>query len=257
MGDFDVPAVIDYVLKITKRPNLPLVAHSQGTTQIFASLSRNESKYANKVSIFVALGPVLKMEYQSSPLLAFIAQNYSLVAGTFSTLGIYEVPANFLANTAFKVFCGIVPKACSLVNTLLFTSDTSVDDTDRYAVYMGHFPSGASIKCLLHFAQLTNSRKFQRYDFGAKNLAVYGQSEAPLFDLKNIKKVPIAMFIGTQDQLADPQDGEWAQSQLQTSVFYKEYRLGHASFMVGQDMSYFRDVQNILDKYAPIPHNLQ
>jgi lysosomal acid lipase/cholesteryl ester hydrolase len=63
MGDFDVPAVLDYVIKETGHSKVAVVAHSMGTTQIFFSMAHQEEVFADKVSIFIALGPVTNMEH--------------------------------------------------------------------------------------------------------------------------------------------------------------------------------------------------
>lgn len=40
-------------------------------------------------------------------------------------------------------------------------------------------------------------------------------------------------------------------------VFYKEYSLGHLSFMVANDMTYFtQDVMSLFKTYHPIPSNI-
>jgi hypothetical protein len=61
------------------------------------------------------------------------------------------------------------------------------------------------------------------------------------------------MFVGTADELADCQDNEWADSQMfDTVVYYHEWPLGHMSFMVGKDMSYFNEVLDLLAQYQPV-----
>jgi hypothetical protein len=70
--------------------------------------------------------------------------------------------------------------------------------------------------------------------------------------LQNIQSVPIGLFVGTSDQLATVDDNRWAKTQLKTLKFYKEYSLGHLSFMIGKDMTYFSvDVMNMLKEYHP------
>jgi hypothetical protein len=60
------------------------------------------------------------------------------------------------------------------------------------------------------------------------------------------------MFVGTSDQLATVDDNQWAKTQLTKVLkFYKEYPLGHLSFMIAKDMSYFKDVFNMLNEYHP------
>jgi len=61
------------------------------------------------------------------------------------------------------------------------------------------------------------------------------------------------MFVGSEDDLGDPTDCEWAKSQMNSSVL-KHYEIvngGHATFMVGKDMSYFKQVLNLVKQYNP------
>ena len=56
------------------------------------------------------------------------------------------------------------------------------------------------------------------------------------------------MFVGKKDELATDIANEWARDTMKDAVkFYKEYELGHLSFLLGKDMSYFTtDVLNLL-----------
>ena len=105
----------------------------------------------------------------------FIAKHLTLITKTTSFLHINEMfPANYLTTGSFRLICNYIPDLCKWAESLLFTEDTSIDSTERFAVYMGHFPSGTSIKCMLHFAQIVNAGQFQRYDFGNKeNMRIY------------------------------------------------------------------------------------
>jgi len=47
------------------------------------------------------------------------------------------------------------------------------------------------------------------------------------------------MFVGLDDELADPQDNEVSELEIPSLVFYKEYKLGHLSFMLARDMTFF------------------
>lgn len=61
------------------------------------------------------------------------------------------------------------------------------------------------------------------------------------------------MFVGTSDELADPIDNELSDTEIPSIIFYKEYNLGHLSFMIARDMSFFTvDVMNLLYTYHPI-----
>ena len=52
--------------------------------------------------------------------------------------------------------------------------DEKIDNAERYAVKMTHSPAGSGWRSLVHYAQIINSKKFQRYDFGeAENQKKY------------------------------------------------------------------------------------
>lgn len=128
---------------------------------MFYALATNEDFFANKVSVFVALGPVLTLTHCKSTLLWLVANNYNLFADTCQILGIYEFfPANWLTTGAFRLICGTIPAICQLGAYLIVDEDTTLDDADRLQVYLGHFPSGTSLKCLEHYAQIIQSKKF-------------------------------------------------------------------------------------------------
>ena len=54
--------MIDYVKEQTKFNKIAYVAHSQGTLEMFSALSFNYGDIQNKINIFIALSPVLRLE---------------------------------------------------------------------------------------------------------------------------------------------------------------------------------------------------
>ena len=59
MGEFDVKATTEYILKTTGADQLAYVGHSQGSTQGLYALSLEPEFYKKSFSIFVALAPPL------------------------------------------------------------------------------------------------------------------------------------------------------------------------------------------------------
>lgn len=93
---------------------------------MYYALARNEAFFADKVSVFVALGPVMKLTHCKSSLLTLIANNDGLLIGTCSTLGIYEFfPANWVTTGAMRLLCGTLPGLCQLGNYLIADEDLS------------------------------------------------------------------------------------------------------------------------------------
>jgi hypothetical protein len=88
---------------------------------------------------------------------------------------------------------------------------------------------------------MINSGNFVRYDYGeSKNKKKYGQKTPPAIPLENIKDIPVALFTGSLDDLADTKDTAWLKEQVkETLIFDHQYRMGHVSFLIGKDMSWF------------------
>jgi pimeloyl-ACP methyl ester carboxylesterase len=61
MGEYDVPANVDYITKVTGVEKITYVGHSQGTSQMYYALATNEDHLSTKVNLFVALGPVMRL----------------------------------------------------------------------------------------------------------------------------------------------------------------------------------------------------
>ena len=66
MAEYDLPAMLDFVLKTTSQTSLHYVGHSQATTMGFAEFSTNK-ELAAKVKKFYALAPVARIGYAKSP----------------------------------------------------------------------------------------------------------------------------------------------------------------------------------------------
>ena len=71
------------------------------------------------------------------------------------------------------------------------------------------------------------------------------------------------MFVGTKDTLGNVIDCRWAKKQIESSgralIYYEEFEAGHASFMVGKDMttlhSYFNNVIDLVNEYNLIDYD--
>lgn len=58
-----------------------------------------------------------------------------------------------------------------------------------------------------HWKQIYDHGVFRAFDYGSKqlNIAHYGTPTPPLYNLGNIR-VPVRLFAGSSDRLADPTD---------------------------------------------------
>jgi len=80
-------------------------------------------------------------------------------------------------------------------------------------------------------------------------MKIYGQGKPPAYPLENIVDFPVALFGGSLDVLGHPTDVDWLNQKLgETVVFYKTYYLGHMSFAIAKEMTWFaEDAVNLLN----------
>lgn len=71
IGNYDLPAVIDYILDNTGKEKLSYVGHSQGTTIFFACMA-SRPEYNDKITLMIALAPVAHMTHMTHPLVRFM-----------------------------------------------------------------------------------------------------------------------------------------------------------------------------------------
>lgn len=122
-------------------------------------------------------------------------------------------------------------------------------DPDRIDIYMKD-NGGTSLKNLVHMGQLYNTGNFQKYDYGMGfNLAVYFSNDVPQIDLSKIK-VPVALFIAEQDHIADVHDNKRLQKEIPNVVAFEILKNeDHLSMAFSKDLTYFKKVMAVMDKY--------
>lgn len=224
---------------------------------MFSALSENSAYFADKVPLFVALGPVTQISHTQAGIFKFAADFYDELSTTCSVLGIHELlGANWFTSGVSTLFCSNIPIFCELIAELFVNKHPELDDNDRFAVYMGHEPNGSSVKSLLHYAQNMKEDRFQIFaDDYSDPFAGDKKRHTDLIPLENISTVPVAIFAGIEDILADTTDAEWTRDRIGDSVVhYEEIHAGHLTFLVGKDMSYFTEtVMGLLQEYHPLP----
>ena len=254
MGTFDIPAIIDFIIEQTGQSKLSYVAHSMGTTQMFIGLSMLNDYYKEKLNLFVALAPPTRISNTQSVPLQMIAATIGPMSLLMEKMQMWNMfPPDYATDNAVADFCDQNLDYCVAMLKVFTDGDPSVDNFDRVKTYFTHIPSGSGYKNQLHFAQIINSAQFARYDFGRiENQKKYNQSTPPSYNLGGINGVPIAIFGGNSDLLVSVTDVDWLNEQLgETPVWYKQYPLGHMSFAIAKDMSWFKiDVLNLINKYA-------
>jgi len=201
----DLPAQIDLALAISGQKNLVYIGHSQGTLMGFGGFS-SQPQTAAKVSIFIAMAPVAYVNHQTSILLTALSDLDTVLI--FELFGIEDfLPSNEWLKIIGGILCLDIPMACSDFLFLLCGWDTTNLNSTRIPYYLDYTPAGTSVRNMAHWSQMVNSGKFQMYDYGrAGNIEHYNQATPPQYYLSNLVNPPVALFTGTNDDLADPQD---------------------------------------------------
>lgn len=204
----DIPACIDYILAATGKPKLSWVGHSQGTTSMFAALSRNEGQIVSKVNFFAALAPVAYVHHANSIVLQ-LAAGLDLGA-LLHLLGLQEfLPDASILQALDPAICSILPTGCDVI-LYLICGQTHNINASRIAVYVSETPAGTSVQNMEHWAQGVRTESFQMYDYGCGLLGCpnekhYGQKTPPGYPLGNIT-TPTALYWGGNDILGNPTD---------------------------------------------------
>lgn len=251
MAENDLPTFIDYITETTGLEKISYIGHSEGTTQMFLGASMNPEYFKEKVNLFIALAPVASTANISSPIAKALAPHIGLLEfGLARVLGYRNWFAPMpRADELVDLVCGgFLGGICKDVFKLLHHE--GVDNFSRFTVFMSNEPSGQSYRTFVYYAQMINDGRYSLYDYGTrKNNKLYGTDDAPLVPIENLD-IPVALFSGDLDRLADPEDVAFISEKLGDKVvFQKEYHLDHFSFAIAKDMSFFDDAITLLAQY--------
>ena len=167
MGEFDAPAQIDYLRHITNLDKVAYIGHSQGTAQMFYAIPAFQDYWKERLNLYVALAPITRLDHCGSKIMKDLAKHHTALVDALDVVHVYDIFGT-VSSIATDIACGIMPSFCKFAEGFLITSDPTLDDTDRFQVYMGHFPATASIQSLVHFAQILNEKQMKLFDYGKK-----------------------------------------------------------------------------------------
>ena len=146
LGEFDLKTQIDYVLNSTDQEKLTYVGHSQGTTQMFYGLSTDPDYFKQRINLFVALAPVVKLGTTNTPAFKMVSFLGNTFVNMFAKRGVYEAFGKGWTKE-YGYIRRIVPAANNVVvRTDMINYD--LDSEERTKMLMGHFPHGTSTRTL-------------------------------------------------------------------------------------------------------------
>ncbi|CAG9093140.1 unnamed protein product [Plutella xylostella] len=210
IGLYDLSAFIYYIIKETGSPKVNYVSHSQAVPQYMA-LASLKPEVMDKVGLLVAMAPAVFVEHSRSPVLTTLAKHFEqFVLNLFNTLRIQEILyTKSPVNEVLQFMCRkkFAQRACiELLETFFDGRHRNSVTQETFEIIFGHTPDGVSLKNLVHFSQLLNSRKFQQYDYGEKrNMKTYGAKKPPEYELKKVT-TPTLLIYGENDHLVNASD---------------------------------------------------
>jgi hypothetical protein len=201
------------------------------------------------------MGPVAKTQCINSKLMHlcdFIKMDQICLKLGFHEIFSYDEDFN-------KAGSWIIPKVPYITNLFIeLLSDKgchAINNQKRMPIFLSRIPAGSSLKAIMHLVQLYRNKRFCTYDEGhEKNIELYGQDNPKEYNLKNVKDFPCVILYGKQDLLANPEDVEWLIDELGENVIYKQMyeNMGHTTFMMSNDISWFLDIIKIMEMYKEI-----
>ncbi|KYB28090.1 lipase 1 isoform X1 [Tribolium castaneum] len=245
IGLYDVPAMIDHILEVTKQEKIFHIAHSQGTTTFYVMCSLRP-EYNSKIRAHFSLAPVAFVSHMFSPIFHAIAAADVIVENVAAFINLNEImPEGGLVSTLGQEVCGLNTLTTILCSNTLFAIcgfDCKQLNTTLLPLILAHVPAGCSTKQLLHYGQEINSgiklyemmivRKntllghFRQYDYGFwTNLKRYHSLKPPDYDLSQIT-TPLYFFYSKND---------WISSAWDVGIFAKKLRSLKGKFLISYD----------------------
>eukprot|EP00347_Sterkiella_histriomuscorum_P002574 403367625 len=255
MARFDQPALFDFVLGRTGVKKVSYIGHSQGTTQMFCALSENMDFFKERMNLFVAYAPVVKVDGVTSSIIKMVKNNQK-VDKFMKKYGMYELTPLKKNNKSVAYMHKLFPGVSNFGVKLL--SDENPAECDRKSLesFLAHYPSGTSLKSILHFKQMMNNGIFEHYDYGSEeNLKRYGSEAPPEIPLQNIQDFPIALFAGIEDKLANIDNVRWLKDELTrqgSCIQYEEHKIGHLAFLIPRELKVYQSTLNLLKAFNPV-----
>nr|XP_056705728.1 lysosomal acid lipase/cholesteryl ester hydrolase-like [Euleptes europaea] len=216
MGYYDIPAVICYILNETGQEHLYYVGHSEGSSIGFLAFS-TWPKLAERIKLFIALGPITTITYVTTPALNLAYVPKVMLQVFWGTKQILHT--SVYLRKLFTKFCNYQPGFCARFLSFICGNNIPNIDMGRLDMYVAHSPAGTSFQNLLHWLQVFFEKQFKAYDYGfhEKNMQKYNQTTPPVYKIEDIK-IPIAFWTGGRDLFTHSKDVALLRSQISNLV---------------------------------------
>ncbi|KZC09174.1 Lipase 3, partial [Dufourea novaeangliae] len=208
IGFYDLPAMIDGILNVTKQKKILYIGFSQGGTS-FLVMASERPEYQEKLEAAFPLAPASFMSHTTNPFIQLLAPHANNLNELASLIGMHEFqPSGKLLQTIAGKMCSdpIIGKLCSSLLILIAGKNDKQLNTTLIPEILQYSPAGAGTRQFVHYAQLINSGNFAQYDHGLiGNMKQYGHIRPPKYNLDRIK-MPVYIFYGSNDEFVSVKD---------------------------------------------------
>ncbi|RZF40918.1 hypothetical protein LSTR_LSTR011002 [Laodelphax striatellus] len=203
MGEYDLPAYIDYILDYTKQDKLYYVGFSMGTSIAYVLLSMKPD-YNEKIVRMVNMAPVVFIDHSESTttkkMLVKVNYWYEEASNSLKAYGYPKKAFQFF--TAPECLKSIKRVQCNRFMRNVCTNKTlSNYEKKLWDDFYRISPVGGSCKTIAHYLQISQSGVFRPFSYTEqRNVEVYNSKEPPPYQLENVR-IPILLILGGEDKL--------------------------------------------------------
>ncbi|CAA18432.1 triglyceride lipase-cholesterol esterase [Schizosaccharomyces pombe] len=197
---FDIPSIVKYILSVNSFDSISLVGFSQGAILAFAALSI-DTELRNSVRAFIALAPAIApKKYSGRTVKSIIHANSQLLYLMFGRNSMLGSAVFWQAVLYPPVFAKIVDL---FLRFFLSWTGKNISETQKIVAY-SHLYSFTSVKCFVHWAQITRRKVLQMYDDspGFKPSYYTNLNRIARYPIENIR-LPITLVYGSNDNMVD------------------------------------------------------
>lgn len=190
---YDIPACINYVLKLKGIDSLSYIGFSQGCSQVLASLSVHED-LNKKIEKLVLIAPATTPKKLSNWLIDSIVH---LQPRVFYLLFGHKILMKSILLWQQIVYPPMFVHLIDFPNQILFDWHARNIAPLQKLVSYNHLYTTTSVKCVVHWFQIIRANRFQMY----QDSHSFVPFEYPISTMMNVRKV--LLIYGTSDSLVD------------------------------------------------------